>query len=359
MQRRRFLGGIGALALAGSVGTVVAIGGRGDDQRAAAADGRSPTTPAASTVKVTTRDLVQTTDFDGTLGYGDTSDLVIGGGGTVTAVVAPGTIVDRNGDLIEIDGRTVVLLIGARPMWRTLGDGVSDGADVQQLEENLIALGFATADELGPNEKWNWNTTTAVKRWQSARGVEQTGRVERSQVVFKPGAVRLAQNTTTVGGQAGGPVAKITAVTKGIKVDLSAKKQSLVKVGDKVQVVLPDGTTRPATIATIGTVATAQSQNGQQGDPTIPVTVTFDDPNSTPNLDQAPVKVRVTTNAARGVLAVPVSALLALSGGGYALERVVGDGTTEQVDVKLGAFADNFVQVTGNIKPGDEVVIAK
>ena len=355
MHRRRFLAGIGALAAVGSIGTVVAFGGRGDDQRAAAADGRSPTTPTATTVKVTTRDLVQTSDFDGTLGFGETSDLVVGAGGTVTAVVPAGTIVDRGGDLIEIDGRTVVLLFGARPMWRPLGEGVSDGLDVQQLEENLIALGFATADELGPNQRWTWTTTAAVKRWQKARGVEQSGTVDRSQVVFEPGAVRIAQNNVAVGGQAGGPVAKITAVTKGVSVDLSAKKQSLVKAGDKVQVVLPDGTTRPATIASIGTVATAQ----QQGDPTIPIKVTFDDPNSTPNLDQAPVKVRVTTNAARGVLAVPVSALLAVSGGGYALERLAGDGTTEQVAVKLGAFADNYVQVTGNIKAGDDVVVAK
>ena len=89
------------------------------------------------------------------------------------------------------------------------------------------------------------------------------------------------------------------------------------------------------------------------------MTVTLDDPNGAPNLDQAPVKVRVTTSAARGVLAVPVSALLAVSGGGYALERMSIDGTTEQVPVKVGAFADNFVQVAGNIKAGDEVVIAK
>ena len=355
MRRRSFLAGIGAFAAVGSVATVVTLGGRGDDQRAAAADGRSETTSAATTVKVTTRDLVQTSDFDGTLGFGDTSDLFAGERGTVTAVVPVGTVVDRGGDLIEIDGKTVVLLIGTRPMWRTLGEGVSDGLDVQQLEENLIALGFATADELGPNQKWTWNTTAAVKKWQKARGVEQSGVIDRSQVVFEPGAVRIAQNMVAVGGQAGGPVAKITAVTKGVSVDLSAKKQSLVKVGDKVQIVLPDGSTRPGTIASIGTVATAQ----QQGDPTIPVNVTFDDPNNTPNLDQAPVKVRVTTNAARGVLAVPVGALLALSGGGYALERVAVDGTTEQVAVKLGAFADNFVQVTGDIKAGDEVVVAK
>ena len=358
MRRRRFLTGLGVLAAIGAVATVVTLGGRGDDQRAAAADGRS-TTPAATTVKVAPRDLAQTSDFDGTLGFGDSRDLVAGAGGIVTAIVPPGTVVDRGGDLVEIDGKTVVLLIGDRPMWRMLGDGISDGPDVQQLEENLIALGFATADDLGPNQKWTWTTTVAVKKWQKARGVEQSGVVDRSQVVFEPAPVRIAQNTVGVGGPAGGPIAKITAVTKGVSVDLSAKKQSLLKVGDKVQIVLPDGTTRPATIASIGTVATAQSQGGQQGDATIPVTVAFDDPNSAPMLDQAPVKVRVTTNAARGVLAVPVSALLARSGGGYVLERLTGDGTTEQVPVQLGAFADNFVQVSGDIKAGDEVVIAK
>ena len=188
MGRRRFLTGLGALGAIGAVATVVAFGGRGDDQRAAAADGRSTTTPAATTVKVTTRDLVQTTDFDGTLGFGETRDLIVGAGGIVTAVVPAGTVVDRGGDLVEIDGKTVVLLIGDRPMWRMLGDGVSDGPDVQQLEENLIALGFATADDLGPNQKWTWTTTVAVKKWQKARGVEQTGVVDRSQVVFEPGA---------------------------------------------------------------------------------------------------------------------------------------------------------------------------
>jgi hypothetical protein len=149
-------------------------------------------------------------------------------------------------------------------------------------------------------------------------------------------------------------------VIKAVDVSLSAKKQSLVKVGDKVHIVLPDNTTRAGTIATIGNVATSQGgQGGQQGEATIPVKIAFDDPASAPKLDQAPVKVRVTTNAARNVMAVPVSALLARSGGGYALERLTAEGLTEQVPVQLGAFADNFVQVSGDIKVGDEVVVAK
>jgi hypothetical protein len=358
-KRRGIVGGIGVLLAAGIVAAVVSISGSGDDERAASADGRSSTT-TVSTAKVTTRDLVQTTDLDGTLGYGETRDLTIGGGGTVTAVVPTGTIVDRGNDLIEIDGRPVVLMIGARPLWRPLAEGVTDGPDVQQLEENLIALGFGTAEELGPNQTWTRATTNAVKNWQESRGLAKTGMVDRSQISFQPAAVRIAQNTATVGSPAGGPIAKVTSVVKAVDVALSAKKQSLVKVGDKVQIVLPDNTTRAGTIASIGNVATAQGgQGGQQGDATIAVKVTFDDPATAPKLDQAPVKVRVTTNAARNVMAVPVSALLARSGGGYVLERLTAEGITEQVPVQLGTFADNFVQVTGDIKVGDEVVVAK
>ena len=75
-------------------------------------------------------------------------------------------------------------------------------------------------------------------------------------------------------------------------VDRRRRKQSLVKVGDKVQVVLPDGTTMPATIAT----------DRNRRDRTEPERArraddhrrrsTLDDPNGAPNLDQAPVKVR-------------------------------------------------------------------
>ena len=187
----------------------------------------------------------------------------------------------------------------------------------------------------------------------------KTGAVDRSQISFQPAAVRIAHNTVSVGSPAGGPIAKVTSVIKAVDVALSAKKQSLVKVGDKVQIVLPDNTTRAGTIASIGNVATAAGGQGQQGDATIAVKVAFDDPANAPKLDQAPVKVRVTTNAARNVMAVPVSALLARSGGGYVLERLTAEGTTEQVPVQLGAFADNFVQVTGDIEVGDEVVVAK
>jgi hypothetical protein len=151
-------------------------------------------------------------------------------------------------------------------------------------------------------------------------------------------------------------VLQVTGTVQSVHVDLSARKQALVHVGDTVQVVLPSGTTTPATIATIGSVATA-SQPG--ADATIPMTVSFTDPTAAPaGLDQAPVTIKITTTAATGVLAVPVEALLALAEGGYAVEKVTG-ATSSLVGVTLGASADGWVEVRGNVADGDEVVTAR
>ena len=61
-------------------------------------------------------------------------------------------------------------------------------------------------------------------------------------------------------------------------------------------------------------------------------------------LDTAPVQVHFTTTTRHNVLAVPVTALVALHEGGYALQRT--DGTL--VAVTTGLFAGGQVEVSGN-----------
>jgi hypothetical protein len=59
------------------------------------------------------------------------------------------------------------------------------------------------------------------------------------------------------------------------------------------------------------------------------------------------------------VLAVPVSALLALAGGGYGLEVVGPSGAHHLVGVTAGLFASGQVQVSGpDIAAGTRVVVA-
>jgi hypothetical protein len=58
------------------------------------------------------------------------------------------------------------------------------------------------------------------------------------------------------------------------------------------------------------------------------------------------VTVSVVAARARGVLAVPVSALVALAGGGYAVEVVHGR-AGRLVAVRTGLFSRTLVQVSG------------
>jgi hypothetical protein len=60
------------------------------------------------------------------------------------------------------------------------------------------------------------------------------------------------------------------------------------------------------------------------------------------------------------VLAVPVSALLALSGGGYGVEIVTQAGRHRLVGVTAGTFAGGLIQVSGaGITAGTKVVVAQ
>jgi multidrug efflux pump subunit AcrA (membrane-fusion protein) len=76
------------------------------------------------------------------------------------------------------------------------------------------------------------------------------------------------------------------------------------------------------------------------------------------NLNQAPVEVTITTGAVSNALIVPVDALLAQPGGAYAVE-VTGPGGHHLVKVTPGLFDDaaGTVQVTGNLTPGQRVVV--
>jgi Putative peptidoglycan binding domain len=357
MSRRRFLLGAGAVSvvLVAAAATVVV---RDDDDAATATDDGA-STAAGATAEVTRRNLEEQEEVNGTLGYGESSQVSLNSTGTLTALPALGSVIDRGQTVVEVDGLPVPLLFGARPFWRQLDANSEDGVDIQELEENLVALGYATSDTLTVDQDWTAATTAAVKAWQEALGREETGTVSPSDAVVLPGAVRVTDWPTPVGGPASGAVLAVTGTTRQVTVALDANKQSLVSVGEAVEVVLPDGTTTAGTITSVGTVATG-SDTDNDGSPdtfTIDLVVALDDPAAAGSLDEAPVTVRLVTSTADNVLAVPVDALLALADGSFVVERVDSDGTTSQVPVETGAFADGWVEVTGEVAEGDEVVV--
>ena len=91
------------------------------------------------------------------------------------------------------------------------------------------------------------------------------------------------------------------------------------------------------------------------------MTVRLTHPDAAANLDEAPVSVNIISAQAHGVLAVPISALVALAGGGYAVEVVHGSGTLTTrrlVPVQTGLYSNTLVQVSGaGLAAGEEVEV--
>lgn len=272
--------------------------------------------------------------------------------GTVTAISEESTIVGQGDVLLSIDGKPQVLLMGDVPAYRAMERGVQ-GPDVEQLQQALVDLGFANSEDMNAGE-FDDPTLAAVLSWQLDVGADPDGVVNVGDIVFRPAPIRVGQTLVSVGDpvQSGTPMMATSASSTFVSVELSTDDQDLVVVGDAVVVVLPSGSREAAVVTEIGSVV----QANQQGGTFFEMTVTLDNPDAAPNLDEAPVDVEVVNDRADDVLAVPVTALLALAEGGYAVEVVGDSGTTTLVGVEPGLFADGLVEVTSNGLTADMVV---
>ena len=323
-------------------------------------DGGAAKTGPQSTTTVERRDIVAREDVDGTLGYADEQTTSAPAAGTVTGLPEAGAVLRPGRVLYRLDGKPIILLDGKRVAWRRLAEGISDGSDVRELEQNLVELGYDPGRAIEVDGRFDVATRAAVERLQRKLGLDPTGTLELGQVVFLDGVRRIGTVSATLGAPiaAGGAVLKTTSARRQVTVELDPDKQSYVRVGAKVQVELPDGDVVDGTVTDVGKVATAETnQDGSPGDPKIDVSISL--PGRGSGLDQAPVTVKLATEVRRNVLAVPVTALAAVSGGKYALEVVQTDGTTKLVPVETGTFADGYVEVSGaGIRAGLRVVEA-
>jgi peptidoglycan hydrolase-like protein with peptidoglycan-binding domain len=278
--------------------------------------------------------------------------------------------VQRGEPLFRVDERPVVALYGSVPMYRTLRVGTIEatkGADVKQLQENLTELGYKgiTADGV-----YTAASAQAVSSWQADLGLPKTGIVELAQVVFLPGAVRIAEQRARLGdllGDRGAPVLAYTGTTRLVTVQLDIADRTLAVTGGDVTVTVPGAGRVEGRIARIGTVITASREEGavaggtgsSTADARFDVTVTIADQGALGSLDASPVDVDFVSEERSDVLAVPVAALLALAAGGYGVEVVDGE-ATRVVPVETGMFAAGLVEVSGaDIVEGMRVGVPK
>src|SRR5260370_32732910 len=119
---------------------------------------------------------------------------------------------------------------GGTRLAREVTSGVS-GDDVRELEDNLVALGFGSG--LTADGSFTQADATAVKRWQSALGVPQTGVVNPGDAVFLPGALRVAavKGATGAAAQAGQELIDGTSTDHVVNLAPDAPPQTVVPGG--------------------------------------------------------------------------------------------------------------------------------
>lgn len=324
-------------------------------------------------VEVVRRDLTVGVTVPGTLGYGTPMPVPIRASGTVTWLPATGSVIEEGQALIRVDDRPVVLLYGRTPAYRALHDATAEtgtthdagadagasekdaprgasrteeastGSDVEELEGALARLGYSgfTVDQTFTEQ-----TAAAVRAWQTDLGVSPTGRVELGDVVVLPERIRVRSDASAVGWPLSDSALMQQSLTMFVSVRADGSSTDWAQAGTRVRIRLPDG--RRAHGSVTRTDGAAGSIDGSEdGLATIRVRLAEGSPKTAPG----DVQVTYVSEKRRGVLAVPVVALVALAEGGYGVELESGTFAS----VTPGLYAEGVVEVTGDVEAGTRI----
>ncbi|MER5427705.1 peptidoglycan-binding protein [Streptomyces sp. NPDC002588] len=390
-----------AVLLAGGTGAGLLWAGRGGN-------GSEPESgPKVKQIAVVRTDLSGSREMDGTLGYDSPRTIRSAGEGRITWLANRGATVKRGGQLYRVDERPAVVFYGSTPLYRRLDTPGSVGRDIRVVADNLKALGYdigvqpapgavvrqqtpagdpaptttapgqgettPPAGQSSPPDGGSGQATdapqeqpaspspsqstvregdgvlttslmSAIKRWQKAVGMDQTGILDVSDVVVTKSAVRVSDVLAQPGDDASRDLMTVTSTTKSVTVPVGSLDMGSIKSGQQVTVVLPDRSTATGRVSAIGSVVQAsQDAAGDTGQTKTNVTVSLDDPQAVKGIDSAPVQAQFQGESKKGVLAVPVGALLALREGGYAVRLSGG----RLVPVDTGMFAKGLVEISG------------
>jgi peptidoglycan hydrolase-like protein with peptidoglycan-binding domain len=291
-------------------------------------------------------------------------------GATVDRFAAAGAQVTTGSVAFWSDGLPVLAIEGdaaATPaLSRSLSDGVSDGADVKLYERALAALGFTADSTMTVDDHFDAATATATAAWWTSLGIA----ADAAAIVVPEGSFFVVPAGLSVGAalvpegtvlEGDTVVMSLTAASRQVTTTAPVGDDTYA-LGAKIDVEFPDGTVEPGTVVDVGNVASDTSAT-PGATPSVTITLQVDDiPSTVDSFVEIPVTLRVVSASVPQAIVVPVSALVALKEGGYAVEVVTGaaaDGTnqTALVGVKPGLYTNGFVQVEGDLVVNSDVVV--
>jgi Putative peptidoglycan binding domain len=266
----------------------------------------------------------------------------------LTSLLDVGATADRGTELYTADQEPVVALIGDVPAWRSLEQGVANGADVRQLEENLVALGYGAG--LDVDEAFTSDTAAAVEAWETDLGrAHPDGVVAIGDVVFltEPGDVLGHEASVGDTLEAGSPVLTIGSEQRIVVADVDAAEAGGWTRGSTVDVEWSDGSATQGTVIGTGREVT-------DGQVELTVAVGTGDAGAGARRSGAEATVTLVDARRDGVLAVPVTAIV--DGGGSPAVRVVQEsGPDVAVPVETGLVAGGWIEITAGLDGGEEI----
>lgn len=182
-------------------------------------DGTTDTTSSeaaevsTTTLEAESRDLTSFTEWGATLQSGTAGTISATARGTVTANANVGDRIELGNIIADIDGSPVVALYGSVPQFRELAVDIDDGADIRQLEENLVALGYDPSETVIVDETFTTSTGEMIERWETDLGIEDPDTiVSPGQIAFIAGPSEITARTA-VGSQIAEGQSLATTVT--------------------------------------------------------------------------------------------------------------------------------------------------
>lgn len=285
-------------------------------------------------------------------------------GGEIETFVSTGQQLVSGDVVYAVDDLPVSAIVTDETFDRDLREGIEPGTDIEVLETMLVSLGYDADGDLDVDDEFDENTTEAVKEWEedlqdAFDDVVIDGVVLLNEIVdFPPGTTvgslaSLEDGLTPSGSvlwtSSSGTSARI------VETSIAVSDQDRLAKGDVVDIEFPDGEVIEGTVTDVAT-SSRRDPVDPDADPTIDIEISLPTvPASAADLSEVDVEVKLIDQLASGVTVVPVSALLAIGDGGYAVEAITTTGTTF-IEVDPGMFSDGWVEVVG-VEPDTQVVV--
>ncbi|MFI9557113.1 peptidoglycan-binding protein [Nonomuraea endophytica] len=178
------------------------------------------------------------------------------------------------------------------------------------------------------------------------------------EVVFLPALpARVHKAKVKAGQMVEDEVATVTSSSFMVSGSVEPGEAGLLREGLKASIELDSGQTYPATLSAVGEKAKVP---GEEAPPAgnRPVLITPSSMKGLKGLSGTAVAAKVTVGATDApVLVVPVAAVVTAADGRARVQVETAPDRTREVEVRTGLTADGQVEVSGDLKEGDRVVI--